>query len=102
MSELVPTAGQTVGPFFGFALPYDGAPDLVAPDAPGARRLSGRVLDGHGEPVPDALLESGRVTDVVGPAARRDGHATAGAAPRPTPTAATPSPCRSPAAPSSR
>lgn len=57
MSELVPTAGQTVGPFFGFALPYDGAPDLVAPDAPGARLLSGRVLDGHCEPVPDSLLE---------------------------------------------
>jgi protocatechuate 3,4-dioxygenase, alpha subunit len=57
VSELVPTAGQTVGPFFGFALPYDGAQDLVAPDAPDARRLSGRVVDGHGEPVPDALLE---------------------------------------------
>ena len=57
MSELVPTAGQTVGPFFGFALPFDGAPDLIAPDAPDARRLSGRVLDGDTQPVPDALLE---------------------------------------------
>jgi protocatechuate 3,4-dioxygenase alpha subunit len=57
VSARVPTAGQTVGPFFGFALPYAGAPDLVAPDAPGARRLGGRVLDGHGQPVPDALLE---------------------------------------------
>ena len=57
MSELVPTAGQTVGPFFGFALAYDGAPELVAPGAPGARRLSGRVLDGDSQPVPDALLE---------------------------------------------
>ncbi len=65
MSELVPTAGQTVGPFFGFALPYDGGPDLVAPDASGARRLSGRVLDGHGEPVPDGLLELS-VTDASG------------------------------------
>jgi protocatechuate 3,4-dioxygenase alpha subunit len=64
VSELVPTPGQTVGPFFGFALPYDGAPDLVAPDAPDARRLSGRVVDGHGEPVPDALLEVS-VTDAA-------------------------------------
>jgi protocatechuate 3,4-dioxygenase, alpha subunit len=57
MSELPATAGQTVGPFFGFALPYDGAPELVPADTPGARRLGGVVLDGAGEPVPDALLE---------------------------------------------
>ncbi|QIG43320.1 protocatechuate 3,4-dioxygenase subunit alpha [Nocardioides anomalus] len=57
MSELHPTAGQTVGPFFGFALPYDGAADLVPAGSPGARRLSGVVRDGAGDPVPDALLE---------------------------------------------
>lgn len=51
------TAGQTVGPFFGFALPHDGAERLVDPGEPGATRLAGRVLDGAGEPVPDALLE---------------------------------------------
>jgi protocatechuate 3,4-dioxygenase alpha subunit len=56
-SPLVPTPGQTVGPFFGFALPYAGGADLVPPGAPGAVRLSGRVLDGDGAPVPDALLE---------------------------------------------
>ena len=55
--SFVATPGQTVGPFFGLALPYDGSEELVAPDAPGALRLRGRVLDGHGEPVPDALLE---------------------------------------------
>ncbi len=51
------TPGQTVGPFFGYALPYDGGPDLVAPGHPHAIRLHGRVLDGAGDPVPDALLE---------------------------------------------
>jgi len=52
-----PTPGQTVGPFFGYALPFPHDSELVAPDAPGAVRLHGRVLDGHGEPVPDAILE---------------------------------------------
>lgn len=51
------TPGQTVGPFFGFSLPYPGGPDLVAPGHPGALRLHGQVLDGLGHPVPDALLE---------------------------------------------
>jgi protocatechuate 3,4-dioxygenase, alpha subunit len=53
----VPTPGQTVGPFFGFALPYPGDADLVPVGTPGAIRLHGRVLDGLGQPVPDALLE---------------------------------------------
>lgn len=46
---MTPTPSQTVGPFFGFALP------LV--DAGGAIRVEGQVLDGAGEPVSDALLE---------------------------------------------
>jgi len=52
-----PTPGQTIGPFYGFALPYAGGPDLVPADHPDAIRLGGRVLDGAGDPVPDALLE---------------------------------------------
>ena len=52
-----PTPGQTVGPFFGFALPYDGGADLVPPGHADAIQLHGQVLDGAGEPVPDALLE---------------------------------------------
>jgi protocatechuate 3,4-dioxygenase alpha subunit len=51
------TPSQTIGPFFGYALPYDGGPDLVPAHLPGAIRLHGTVLDGHGEPVPDALIE---------------------------------------------
>jgi len=50
---LTPTPSQTVGPFFGFALPFDG--DAVA--AAGATRIEGQVIDGAGEPVVDALLE---------------------------------------------
>ncbi|MCW2757420.1 MAG: Protocatechuate 3,4-dioxygenase alpha chain [Nocardioidaceae bacterium] len=52
-----PTPGQTIGPFFGYSLPYDGGPDLVPLGRAGAVRLHGRVLDGAGEPVPDALVE---------------------------------------------
>ena len=54
---LTPTPGQTVGPFFGYALPFAHDSELVAPGAPGAVRLHGRVYDGAGEPVPDAILE---------------------------------------------
>ena len=57
MTGLSSTPGQTVGPFFGYALPYDGDSALVPPGSAGAIRLSGRVLDGAGDPVPDALLE---------------------------------------------
>jgi protocatechuate 3,4-dioxygenase alpha subunit len=58
MTESLPaTPGQTVGPFFGLSLPYAGGADLVPPGHPDAVRLHGRVLDGAGTPVPDALLE---------------------------------------------
>ena len=52
-----PTPSQTVGPFFGVGLPYQGSEQIVAPDMPEAIRIEGQVLDGHGDPVPDALLE---------------------------------------------
>jgi protocatechuate 3,4-dioxygenase alpha subunit len=47
------TPSQTVGPFFGFALPFDGD----ATCAEDGLRIEGQVLDGAGAPVPDALLE---------------------------------------------
>lgn len=52
------SASQTVGPFFsvGFAWLYRDTMD--GPSVEGERiRISGRVLDGAGEPVPDAMLE---------------------------------------------
>ncbi|MBP2703982.1 protocatechuate 3,4-dioxygenase subunit alpha [Microbispora sp. RL4-1S] len=51
------TPSQTVGPFFGFALPYADDWALVPEGHPGAVLITGRVLDGAGEPVPDAVLE---------------------------------------------
>ena len=50
---MVPTPSQTVGPFFGFALPFEDGASCVASGI----RIEGQVLDGTGEPVPDALLE---------------------------------------------
>jgi protocatechuate 3,4-dioxygenase alpha subunit len=43
------TPSQTVGPFFSLG--------LANRDLGGSVRIEGRVLDGAGEPVPDALLE---------------------------------------------
>jgi protocatechuate 3,4-dioxygenase, alpha subunit len=51
------TPSQTVGPFFHQALPYDAGPDVVGPTRSGSIRLSGKVLDGEGAPVPDAMVE---------------------------------------------
>ncbi|SDK33023.1 protocatechuate 3,4-dioxygenase subunit alpha [Nonomuraea jiangxiensis] len=48
-----PTPSQTVGPFYGFALPFPGGGDL----ATGGIVVHGYVYDGAGDPVPDALLE---------------------------------------------
>ena len=53
-----PTPSQTVGPFFGFALPFAGDDRAVDPDAAGAVRIEGQLLDGAGQPVPDGLLEA--------------------------------------------
>lgn len=57
MSRLEPTPSQTVGPFFGYALPFAGGPDAAPIGHPRAITVHGCVYDGAGEPVPDALLE---------------------------------------------
>ncbi|GAB3268484.1 protocatechuate 3,4-dioxygenase subunit alpha [Kineosporia babensis] len=51
------TPGQTVGPFYHYALPYPGDHTLVPPGSANAIRFHGTVIDGAGDPVPDALLE---------------------------------------------
>jgi protocatechuate 3,4-dioxygenase alpha subunit len=79
----VPTPGQTVGPFYGFALPWPGGEHLVPPGSPGSVRFTGRVLDGAGAGVPDALLEiwqadaDGRIPRQPG-SLHRDGHTFTG------------------------
>jgi protocatechuate 3,4-dioxygenase alpha subunit len=52
------TPSQTVGPFFAIELPYANGPYVVPDGTEGAIWLRGRVLDGAGEPIPDALVES--------------------------------------------
>lgn len=76
------TPSQTVGPFFHYGLPWRGGADLVGQSDMGARpdlfaeahwvlnlsspsgvpegepiEIAGRVLDGAGDPVPDAMVE---------------------------------------------
>ncbi|MEU4209291.1 protocatechuate 3,4-dioxygenase subunit alpha [Streptomyces sp. NPDC026206] len=51
------TPSQTIGPFYGTALPFPGGADLAPAGHPGAVTLHGHVHDGEGAPVPDALLE---------------------------------------------
>jgi len=64
MSNLTPS--QTVGPWFAYGLVPNGEYDwtdlatgnLLTPDAAGERiRIEGRVVDGDGAPMPDALIE---------------------------------------------
>ena len=79
--SVVPTPAQTVGPFFGYALPFVGDSDLVPATHPQAIRLHGQVLDGTGQPVPDALLEVWQPLGASGPptgSLRRDGSTFTG------------------------
>lgn len=52
------TPSQTVGPFLSIALRWPDGPDVVPEGTPGAVWLRGRVLDGDGEVVVDALVET--------------------------------------------
>lgn len=83
MTELVQTPSQTVGPFYGFALPYDRGPELVPAHHPHAIRLHGTVTDGAGDPVQDALLEIWQAdetgaTNLSRGSLSRDGYAFTG------------------------
>ena len=65
--RLKQTPSQTVGPFVAYGLTPEqygypfrslAGPILVDSDTPGERiRITGRVLDGEGNPVPDAMIE---------------------------------------------
>jgi protocatechuate 3,4-dioxygenase alpha subunit len=47
-----------VGPYLAIGLPWPDGPYVVPEGTPGARWIRGRVLDGNGAPVPDALVET--------------------------------------------
>jgi protocatechuate 3,4-dioxygenase alpha subunit len=49
-----PTPSQTVGPYFSLGMLGDSSANELVP---GGIRIGGRVLDGAGEPVPDAMVE---------------------------------------------
>ena len=82
-TKLVPTPAQTVGPFYGYALPYDKDNELLAPGSAGSIRLQGTVYDGSGQAIPDAILEiwqpdsAGRIVQKTGSLVR-DGYTFTG------------------------
>lgn len=82
-TKLIPTPGQTVGPFYGYALPYEGGPGLIRSSDPRSLRLYGTIRDAEGAPVPDAMLEiwqadsQGNVPQEPG-SLRRDGYTFTG------------------------
>jgi protocatechuate 3,4-dioxygenase, alpha subunit len=57
-AALAPTPAQTIGPYFGFALPYAGGSLVVPEGTAGAIRVGGQLLDGEGVGVPDGLIET--------------------------------------------
>jgi protocatechuate 3,4-dioxygenase, alpha subunit len=66
------TPSQTVGPYFAIGVPFEGGNLIVGEDIPGAIRIGGTIYDGHGEIIPDHLIEfwqpdpEGRFADIYG------------------------------------
>jgi protocatechuate 3,4-dioxygenase alpha subunit len=65
------TPSQTIGPFFAVGLPWSDGPNVVPAGTSGAFWVRGRVLDGAGDAVPDALVETWQA-DPNGGLGRRD------------------------------
>jgi protocatechuate 3,4-dioxygenase alpha subunit len=58
MSKLTPTPSQTIGPDYAIGLDWLIDPDVAKHATQGERIVvSGRVVDGDGAPIPDAILE---------------------------------------------
>lgn len=55
--HVLPTPSQTVGPFYGYALPFPEGEQVAPKGHPDQITLHGYVLDGEGKPIPDAVLE---------------------------------------------
>ncbi|MFH0515907.1 protocatechuate 3,4-dioxygenase subunit alpha [Streptomyces sp. M41] len=54
---VLPTPSHTVGPFYGHALPFPGGGDIAPIGHPDTITLQGHVIDGEGNPLPDAFVE---------------------------------------------
>lgn len=52
------TPSQTIGPFFALGLPWPDGPFVVPEGTVDAIWMRGTILDGEGNPVPDAMLET--------------------------------------------
>jgi protocatechuate 3,4-dioxygenase alpha subunit len=57
VDRLGETPSQTVGPFFHLGMARPDGPYAAPEGTPGAFWIRGRVTDGAGEPVPDAVIE---------------------------------------------
>lgn len=68
------TPSQTVGPFFRIGLSTTIGSHVIGEGMPGAVRISGQVLDGAGEPVPDALIETWQPEGAGRCATDEEGH----------------------------
>jgi protocatechuate 3,4-dioxygenase alpha subunit len=68
------TPSQTVGPFFAIGLGPTIGTHAVADGTPGAMRISGQVLDGDGQPVRDALVETWQPEGVARSATDEEGQ----------------------------
>ncbi|MGW1878186.1 protocatechuate 3,4-dioxygenase subunit alpha [Streptomyces sp. NPDC001975] len=55
--QVLPTPSHTVGPFYGYALPFRGGEEIAPLGHPDTITVHGYVLDGEGAPLPDAFVE---------------------------------------------
>ena len=66
------TPAQTVGPYFASGLPFPEQHHVVAAGTPGAITITGTIYDGHGDVIPDHVIEfwqpdgDGRFADLHG------------------------------------
>lgn len=56
-SNRIPTPAQTVGPYFGMVLTPPESWRLVPEDHPDAIFISGRIIDGAGNPIKEGMVE---------------------------------------------
>ncbi|WP_405846213.1 protocatechuate 3,4-dioxygenase subunit alpha [Streptomyces sp. NBC_01518] len=55
--SVLPTPSHTVGPFYGYALPFPGGGDIAPVGHPDTITVQGYIYDGEGNPLPDAFME---------------------------------------------